>query len=585
LALQNLAILSDEEYGAEKEGRSNMAYDVVIKDGRIYDGSGLPSFTGDVAVNGAQIAEVGRINGSARRVIHADGLAVAPGFIDFHTHMDAQLLWDPLATSSCFHGVTTLIPGNCGLSLAPCRPEDRDHLIGSFVRVEAMPSQVLKEAVKWEWQSFPEYLARLRQKLGVNVASLIGHCALRQFVMGEESSERAATPTEVEQMKDLLRGGMRAGAIGFSTNQNRRHMREDGRPIASRLATDEEILELAGVLGELNRGSVQISRGTLGIACPAEQDVDLFHRIAATSGRPVIWQSIAHRYSAPELWRKLLDLAQESLSRGAPSYPLCNARLFNGRFTLKNAQTFDDLPSWKQVMFLPLEQRAELFRDAEVRRKLRFEAVEDTRPTNFSRRWDQIFLIKAALQKHSHFDGKSIAEIAGAQNKDVIDAFFDVALEENLETLFQVSGSRDELATAEILRSPFTLVGQSDAGAHLIYHAGYGYATRFLGYWIRENKVMGLEEGIRKLTFMVASLFGLNDRGLIRPGMAAELVLFDPQTVRECEPEMVNDLPGGEKRLIQRVLGIKMTMVNGEVLVEDGEHTGVFPGRVLGNGS
>ncbi len=186
------------------------------------------------------------------------------GFIDFHTHMDAQLLWDPLATSSCFHGVTTLIPGNCGLSLAPCRPEDRDHLIGSFVRVEAMPSQVLKEAVKWEWQSFPEYLARLRQRLGVNVASLIGHCALRQFVMGEESSERAATPTEVEQMKDLLREGMRAGAIGFSTNQNRRHMREDGRPIASRLATDEEILELAGVLGELNRGSVQISRGTLG---------------------------------------------------------------------------------------------------------------------------------------------------------------------------------------------------------------------------------------------------------------------------------------------------------------------------------
>ena len=561
-----------------------MAYDVVIKDGRIYDGSGLPSFTGDVAINGTEIVEVGRINGSARRVINADGLAVAPGFIDFHTHMDAQLLWDPLATSSCFHGVTTLIPGNCGLSLAPCRPEDRDHLIGSFVRVEAMPSQVLKQAVKWEWQSFPEYLARLRQKLGVNVASLIGHCALRQFVMGEESSERAATPTEIEQMKDLLREGMRAGAIGFSTNQNRRHMREDGRPIASRLATDEEIIELAGVLGELNRGSVQISRGTLGIARPAEQDVDLFHRIAATSGRPVIWQSIAHRYSAPELWRKLLDLAQESLSRGAPSYPLCNARLFNGCFTLKNAQTFDDLPSWKQVMFLPLEQRAELFRDPEVRRKLRFEAVEDTRPTNFSRRWDQIFLIKAALPKHRHFDGKSIAEIAGTQNKDVIDAFFDIALEENLETLFQVSGSRDELATAEILRSPFTLVGQSDAGAHLIYHAGYGYATRFLGYWIRENKVMGLEEGIRKLTFMVASLFGLYDRGLIRPRMAADLVLFDPETVRECEPEMVNDLPGGEKRLVQRALGVKMTIVNGEVLVEDGEHTGVFPGRVLGNG-
>jgi N-acyl-D-aspartate/D-glutamate deacylase len=262
---------------------------------------------------------------------------------------------------------------------------------------------------------------------------------------------------------------------------------------------------------------------------------------------------------------------------------LTNARLFNGRFTLKNAQTFDDLPSWKQVMFLPVEQRADVFRDVEVRRKLRFEAVEDTRPTNFSRRWDQIFLIKAALPKNDHLEGKSVEEIAESQKKDVIDAFLDIAIEENLETLFQNSGSRDELATIEILRSPFTLVGQSDAGAHLIYHAGYGYATRFLGYWIRENKVMSLEEGIRKLTFMVASLFGLYDRGLVRLGMAADLVLFDPETVRECEPEMVSDLPGGEKRLIQKALGVKMTIVNGEVLVEDGEHTGAFPGRVLRN--
>ena len=562
-----------------------MAYDLIIKGGRIYDGSGLPSRTGDVGIVGDRIAEVGRITGNAHRVVNADGLAVAPGFIDFHTHMDAQLLWDPLATSSCFHGVTTLIPGNCGLSLAPCRPEDRDNIIGSFVRVEAMPSQVLRQAVKWEWTTFPEYLARLNQQLGINVAALVGHCALRQFVMGEESSERAATPDEIEQMKDILREGLRAGAIGFSTNQNRRHMREDGRPIASRLATDEEILELAGVLGELNRGSVQISRGTLGIARPAEEDVNLFHRLAEKSGRPVIWQSIAHRLNAPDLWKQLLELAQESLDSGVPSYPLCNARLFNGRFTLKNAQTFDELPSWKKIMFLPVENRAELFRDPEMRQKLRFEAVDEKRSVNFSRRWDQIFLIKATLPKHQQFEGKHLQEIARAQNKDVIDTFLDIALEENLETTFQNSGARDEQATAEILKSPITLVGQSDAGAHLIYHAGYGYATRFLGYWIRERKVMSLEAGIRKLTFMVASLFGLEDRGLVRKGMAADLVMFDPDTVRECEPEMVNDLPGGEKRLIQKATGVKMTVVNGKVLVEDGEHTGGYPGRVLGNGA
>jgi N-acyl-D-amino-acid deacylase len=560
-----------------------MAYDVVIKGGRIYDGSGLPSYFGDVAINGDRIVEVGRINDSARRVVNAEGLAVSPGFIDFHTHMDAQLLWDPLATSSCFHGVTTLIPGNCGLSLAPCRPQDRDNVIGSFVRVEAMPSQVLRQAVKWEWTSFPQYLDRLQEKLGVNVAALMGHCAVRQFVMGEESSERAATPDEIAQMKSLVREGIKAGAIGFSTNQNRRHMREDGRPIPSRLATDEEIVELASVLGELNCGSMQISRGTLGTARPVEEDIDFFRRLASTSGRPVIWQSIAHRWNAPELWRKLLDLAQHSLASGAASYPLTNARLFNGRFTLKNAQTFDDLPSWKQVMFAPVEQRGKLFSDAERRRKLRFEAVEDTRPTTFSRRWDQIFLIKAAQPKNHQFEGKSIEAIAQSLNKDVIDTFLDIAVEENLETLFQNSGSRDEEATAEILRSPITLVGQSDAGAHLIYHAGYGYATRFLGYWVREKAVMPLEEAIRKLTFMVALVFGLHDRGLIRPGMAADLVLFDPQTVRECEPEMVNDLPGGEKRLIQRAIGVKTTMVNGAILVQDGEHTGAFPGRVLKN--
>jgi N-acyl-D-amino-acid deacylase len=210
--------------------------------------------------------------------------------------------------------------------------------------------------------------------------------------------------------------------------------------------------------------------------------------------------------------------------------------------------------------------------------------VAATHSTNFTRRWDQIFLIKAALPKHKEFEGKHLQEIARSQDKDVIDTFLDIALEENLETMFQNSGARDEQATKEILKSPITLVGQSDAGAHLIYHAGYGYATRFLGYWIREQKVMSVEEGIRKLTFMVASLFGLDDRGLIRKGMAADLVLFNPDTVRECEPEMVNDLPGGEKRLIQKAIGVKMTVVNGKVLVEDGEHTGVYPGRVLGNG-
>ncbi|HWP58368.1 MAG TPA: amidohydrolase family protein [Candidatus Acidoferrales bacterium] len=561
-----------------------MDYDLLIKGGRIYDGSGLPSYLGDVGVRAGKIVELGRLNGGARRVVQADGLAVAPGFIDFHTHLDAQLLWDPLATSSCWHGITTVIPGNCGLALAPARPQDHEGILKSFVRVEAMPMAALKAGVSWEWTSFPEYLRKLDQRLGVNVAALMGHCAVRQYVMGEEACARAATPDEIRRMQDLVREGMRAGAIGFSTNQNPVHMRDDGKPIPSRLATEEEILALAEVLGELNAGSVQISQGSLGVSNETEKAVGFFGRLAEASGRPVIWQSIAHRWDRPDLWREQLKMAEEILARGIPSYPLCNARLFNNRFTLKNAQVFDDLPTWKNLMFVPEEKRAQLFRDPEVRAKLRFEGVEDRRPSRFSRRWDLVYFIKAARPEHRPLERKSVAEIARLRGQDVIDAFLDLSLEEGLEAQFQTSSTNgDEAAVAEILRSPFTLVGQSDAGAHLIYDAGYGYATRFLGYWIRERNAMTLEEGIRKLTFMVASVFGLHDRGLLRPGMAADLVLFDPETVSDSEPEMASDLPAGEKRLVQKARGVKMTVVNGEVLTEDGEHTGAFPGRVLRN--
>ena len=557
-------------------------YDLLIKGGRLYDGSGLPSYIGDLAVENGRIVEAGRLSGAARRTVNADGLAVAPGFIDFHTHLDAQLLWDPIASSSCFHGITTVIPGNCGLTLAPSRPQDRESILDSFVRVEAMPVKVLRDAVSWEWESFSEYLNRLNGRLGVNVAALLGHCALRQYIMGEAACERAATEDEIDRMKQVLRESVLAGAIGFSTNRNPVHMRTDGRPIASRLAGDEELFALAGVLGELNRGSIQISIGTLGIAVPEKKGVDLFKRLASV-GRPVIWQAIAHRWDKPDQWRELLDLAEESLAAGVPSFPLCNARLFNNRFNLKNAQVFDDLPTWKKILFTPLERRMEIFRDPEARQKLRYEAVENHFRSRFSRRWDLVYMIKAATPKNKPLEGKSVAEIARIQNKEVLDAFLDLSLEENLDTLFQTSSNNgDENAVAEILKSPFTLVGQSDAGAHLIYDAGYGYATRFLGHWIRERKIMSLEEGVRKLTFMVASIFGLHDRGLIRPGLAADLVLFDPDTVNDCEPEIVSDLPGGEKRLVQKATGVNMTVVNGQILTENGRHSGALPGRVLG---
>jgi N-acyl-D-amino-acid deacylase len=563
-----------------------MSYDLLIKGGRIYDGSGLPSYLGDVAVKDGRIVEMGRISGSAQRIVNADGLAVSPGFIDFHTHLDAQLLWDHLATSSCYHGVTTVIPGNCGLSLAPCKEHDRETILKSFERVEAITLPALKAGVKWGFTAFGEYLDALRGNLGINVASLVGHCALRQFVMGEASIERAATPAEIHQMKEVLKASVRAGASGFSTNQNPVHMYADGTPIQSRFATDEEIIELACALGEINQGAVQISRGSLGVSVPMRESVQLFDEISSRSGRPVIWQSITHRWDKPTEWRQLLDLAKESIDRGVQSYPLCNARLFNNRLTMKNAQVFDDLPTWKTILFLPLEARVEAIKDPDTRKKMRYEAVEEKRSSRFSRRWDLVYLINAATSANKYLEKKSVAEIAKIRGQDVIDAFLDLSLEEGLDTEFQTSSTNgDEEAVAEIIRSPYVLVGQSDAGAHLIYDAGFGYSTRLLGYWVREKKIMSLEEGVRKLTFMVASIFGLQGRGLLRRGMAADLVLFDPATIRECDPEMVQDLPGNEKRFIQKATGIEMTIVNGAVLVEKDEHTGALPGSVLESGN
>ncbi len=563
-----------------------MAYDILIKGGRIYDGSGLPSYFGDVAVQDGRVVETGRISGSAKRVVNADGLAVSPGFIDFHTHLDAQLLWDPLATSSCYHGVTTVIPGNCALALAPCKEQDRETILKSFERVEAISLPALRAGVKWGWTTFPQYLDTLRGNLGVNVAALMGHCALRQFVMGDASIERAATPAEIQQMKEVLKAGVRGGAIGFSTNQNPVHMYADGTPIQSRFATDEEIIELACALGEINQGAVQISRGSLGVSVPARETVQLFDEISSRSGRPVIWQSIAHRWDKPNEWRLLLDLAKESIDRGVQSYPLCNARLFNNRLTMKTAQVFDDLPTWKTILFLPLEARIKAIKDPETRKKMRYEAVEDKKLSRFSRRWDLVYLINAVKPENKYLEKKSVAEIAKIRNQDVIDAFLDLSLEEGLDTEFHTScNNGDEEAVAEIIRSPYVLVGQSDAGAHLIYDAGFGYATRLLGYWVREKKIMSLEEGVRKLTFMVASIFGLRDRGLLRPGLAADLTIFDPATIRECDPVMVQDLPANEKRFIQKAIGIEMTIVNGQVLVEKENHTGALPGTVLGNGN
>jgi N-acyl-D-amino-acid deacylase len=555
-----------------------MAYDLLIKGGRIVDGSGQPAYLGDVAVQDGRIAAIGRIHEAAHRTLDADGLVVAPGFIDPHTHLDAQLLWDPLGTSSCWHGVTSVVVGNCGLTLAPCKAQDRDALIGSFVRVEGMERRALEAGLTWSWESTAEYAAALEQRLGLNVGFLVGHCAVRQAVMGEDAVERAATPDEVGAMQALVRAGLDAGALGFSTNQNERHFREDGRPVASRLATPDELTALAGVLSERNAGVLQTTQG--GTNTPS--DVAASATLALELGRPVLWQSILHRWSRPNDWRALLEAAAAGAARGARAYAMTNARPFNNRYTLRNAQEFDELPTWRPLMFAPLEERFAAFRDPAVRARLRWEAVEDPTPRNFHKRWDLVRILKVARPEHRAYEGLSVAALAERQGVDVLDAFLDLALAEDLETLFQHPLTNgDEDAVGAILRSPYTVVGQSDAGAHVAIDAGFGYCTLLLGHWVRERGALTLEDAVRKLTFMIASIFELPNRGLLRQGYAADLVVFDPATVGPREPELVTDLPAGESRLVQGATGIHYTVVNGSVLVDGGEHSGAYPGRVL----
>ena len=556
-----------------------MAYDLIIKNGKVIDGSGLPGFHGDVAVSGGRIVEIGRISGEARREINADGLVVAPGIIDNHTHYDAQVTWDPLCTYSCYHGITTVVMGNCSLAMAPAHKEDRENLAGVLSHVEAIPLEAIQAGVEWTWETIPEYLNALDQKLGINVASLIGHSAVRRYVMGEASQERHATDEEVTAMKAIVREGLEAGAVGISFERNLRHFDWNGRLAPTNLASEEEIFAVAAVADEIGRGVIQFGG-----------DRNISTRLAKASRRPVFYGNITQQAVAPDKWRKQLTETENMMRQGYRAYQFVMPRPGDLRYTLKTAQHFDAMATWKNVMLLPHDLRTQAFRDPETRAKLHREAVETPMDTNragdFTRRWDLQFVFKPALAKNQHLTGRSVADIAREQNKDVLDAILDLALEENLETEFERREvNSDQAAMTALLTSPYTVIGQSDGGAHVVFRTDYSYSTYLLSYWVREKEIMSLEEAIRKLTFVPASLFGFSDRGLVRPGMAADLMVFDPATISPLEPGEAHDLPGGAKRRKQLARGIEWTVVNGQVLMERGKHTGAYPGKVARSNS
>ena len=556
-----------------------MPYDLIIKNGKVIDGTGLPGFHSDVAVSGGRIVEIGKVSGEARQVLNADGLVVAPGIIDNHTHYDAQVTWDPLCTYSCYHGITTVVMGNCSLAMAPAHREDREMLAGVLSHVEAIPLEAIQAGVSWSWETIPEYLNALDERLGINVASLIGHSAVRRYVMGDASQERQATDDEIAAMKAIVREGLMAGAAGISFERNLRHFDWNGRLAPCNLATEEEMFAVAGVADEIGRGVIQFGG-----------DRNISRKLAKAIRRPVFYGNITQQAVAPDRWRKQLDEAENLMRQGHRGYQFVMPRPGDLRYTLRTAQHFDAMPTWKNVMLLPHELRTQAFRDPETRAKLHREAVETpmdpNRAGDFTRRWDLQFVFKAALPKNQHLKGKSVADIAREQGKDVLDAFLDLALEENLETEFERREvNSDEAAMTALLTSPYTVIGQSDGGAHVVFRTDYSYSTYLLSHWVREKEIMSLEDAIRKLTFVPASLFGFSDRGLVRSGMAADLMVFDPETISPLEPGEAHDLPGGAKRRKQLARGIEWTVVNGQVLMEKGEHTGVYPGRVARSSS
>jgi N-acyl-D-aspartate/D-glutamate deacylase len=520
---------------------------------------------------------VGRIRSGAAKTIDAEGRFVAPGIIDTHTHYDAQPFWDKLGTSSIWHGVTTVLTGNCGLTLAPLKPEHREGMLATFCCVEDLPVAALSAVLPWNWETFGEYLDAIDQGLGMNMAPLVGHNPLRLGAMGEAAWDRAATADEIGVMQRLLAESLEAGAWGWSTTNSPTHAGPSGQPVPSRLADDAERLAFARTLGEFNRGVIEILPPS--VSKPDEADQRHLLEVALTSGRPVFFLGVDTHAR---------DYVEAAAREGAQVYNLLRATPFNPRFTLKSTTFFKNLDVWDVVMDLPIPERLAALRSPERRAALREAALQRQRrrpgvPGRFVS-WASIVVNRVRLDKNRPLQGRGLKELADETGRHVADVMLDLALEEELGTEFQL-GSRsaqEEAALADMVKRGHALPSQTDAGAHLNTNfCTAGESSYVLSQWVRERELLGLEDAIRRMTFQPARILGLHDRGLIREGMAADLMVFDLAKIGVGEDEACNDGPSGSQRRVQRAEGVDHVIVGGQVVLNHGEHSGALPGRVL----
>jgi len=558
-----------------------MSYDLLIKNGTVVDGTGAPRYRADVAVAGGRIAAIGKITEGAKKVIDASDLIVTPGFIDPHTHYDAQICWDPLISSSSWHGVTSVIMGNCGVGLAPCKPEVREIAAWDLVNVEAIPFDVLSKGITWDWVTFPEYMqAAQKRGSGINLGFLAPLTPFRHFVMGEESMDRVATAAETAQIKALLKEAVATGAFGFTTTNIPQHIGYKARPLACRQASREELKAYANALKEMGRGAIELAL-TTSAGEISDQEYDLLDFLLTESGRPVTWLGVISRDDKPEAGPEMLRKAEPLIKRGG--MPQVTCRPFVIQIDLRNPFIFANHPSWNPVFNRSPEEQARVYRDPVFRQAFRKELET---PRIFSGRWERLEVKEVSNPAMKSLEGKSVAQVAKERGKDGLDTFLDLALEDDLKIQYTiVLFNANEDLIPELITDSRALIGLSDGGAHVDMLCDAGYCTYLLGTWVRDKQVMTLERAIQRITAEPARFFGIHGRGQLAVGMAADLAIFDYHTVGSAKrPEMRYDLPGGGRRLVMPAHGVQYTVVNGEVLYAEQKHTGALPGQVLRSG-